>query len=121
MIQILAFLHARLAIALILFAALLGIWGTGALLLRRQIGGGYRSSYLLLIGLTGLQGLFGLALITMTRPHELLHVVYGGFAFLFLPGVYLWASRGSRLREAAFLAVSCWVVAIAYGRGILTG
>jgi hypothetical protein len=120
-LAILDFIHQRLAIALILFAALLGLWGTGGLMLRRQVGGGYRSSYLLMIALTGVQGLFGLALITMTRPHELLHVVYGAFAFLFLPGVYVWATRGSRLREAAFLALSCWIVAIAYGRGILTG
>ena len=121
MTDLLVFLHTRLAIALILFAALLGIWGSAGLLLRRQVGGGYRASYLLMIGLTGVQGLVGLGLITMTRPRELLHIVYGAFAFLFLPGAYLWATRGSRAREAAFLAISCWIVAIAYGRGILTG
>ena len=43
------------------------------------------------------------------------------FAFLFLPGVYFWAGRGPRGREAAFLAIACWVVAIAFGRGIITG
>ena len=120
-ISTLAFLHGRLALALILFAAILGVWGSGGFLLRRQVSPGFRSSYVLMIALTALQGLIGLVLITMTRPHELVHVVYGAFAIVFLPGVYFWAARGSRVREAAFMAASCWIVAIAYGRGILTG
>lgn len=121
MIGILAFLHQRFAFALILFAAALGVWGTVDFLRRRQISPGFRSSYVLMIALTGLEGAIGLILITMARPRELLHVVYGAFAFPFLPGVYFWAGRGTREREAAFLAAACWIVAIAFGRGILTG
>jgi CDP-diglyceride synthetase len=120
-IGILAFLHQRFAFALILFAAALGIWGTIGFLRRRQISPGFRSSYVLMIALTGLQGAIGLVLITMTHPRELLHVVYGAFAIVFLPGVYFWAGRGPRAREAAFLAAACWIVAIAFGRGIITG
>jgi hypothetical protein len=120
-IGILAFLHQRFAFALILFAAALGVWGTVGFITRRQVSPGFRSSYVLMIALTGLQGAIGLILLTMTHPKELLHVVYGAFAFLFLPGVYFWAGRGPRAREAAFLAIACWVVAIAFGRGILTG
>jgi hypothetical protein len=120
-IGFLAFLHQRLAIALILFAALLGIWGTVSFLTRRELSPGFRSSYVLMIAVTAIQGALGLILITMTQPRELLHVVYGAFAFLFLPGIYFWAGRGTRLREAAFLAAACWIVAIAFGRGILTG
>jgi heme A synthase len=125
-IDTLNFLHQRFAIALIVFAAVLGVWGTLSLLLRRQVTPGFRSSYVLMIGLTGLQGALGLVLLTMTRPRELLHVVYGAFAFIFLPGVYFWAGRGgrgggTRGREAAFLAAACWVVAIAFARGIVTG
>jgi heme A synthase len=120
-IGILSFLHQRFAFALILFAALLGIWGTVSFLRTRQVSAGFRSSYVLMIALTGIQGALGLILITMTQPKELLHVVYGGFAFLFLPGVYFWAGRGTKAREAAFLAAACWIVAIAFGRGILTG
>ena len=121
MIDVLALLHQRLAFALILFAAVLGVWGTVGFLRARRVSPGFRSSYLLMIGLTGLQGAIGLILITMTQPKELLHVVYGGFAFLFLPGVYFWAGRGTKAREAAFMAAACWIVAIAFGRGILTG
>src|SRR5215472_7414753 len=111
----------RFALALILFAAALGVWGTVSFMRRREVSGGFRSSYLLMIALTAVQGAIGLVLITQTRPRELLHVVYGAFAFLFLPGVYFWAGRGSKAREAAFMAIACWVVAIAFGRGILTG
>jgi len=120
-IGILAFLHMRFALALILFAAALGVWGTVSFMRRREVSGGFRSSYLLMIALTAVQGAIGLVLITQTRPRELLHVVYGAFAFLFLPGVYFWAGRGSKAREAAFMAAACWIVAIAFGRGILTG
>lgn len=121
MFATLAFLHARFALALILFAAALGVWATASFLLRRQVSPGFRSSYVLMIALTAIEGLLGLILITTTRPHELLHVVYGAFAILFLPGVYLWAGRGDQAREAAILAAACWIVAIAYGRGIMTG
>ena len=121
MIGLLAFLHQRFAFALILFAAALGVWGSVGFLTRRQISPGFRSSYLLMIALTAVQGAIGLILITMTHPRELLHIAYGAFAIVFLPGVYFWAARGPRAREAAILAIACWVVAIAFGRGILTG
>jgi len=122
MIATLNYFHFRLGIALILFAAALGVWGTIAFAVRKRISPGFRSSYVLMIGLTAVQGLIGLVLITTTHPRELLHVVYGAFAILFLPGVYFYAGgRGNRAREAAFLAGACWIVAIAYGRGIMTG
>jgi len=120
-IDTLVFLHARLALALILFAAILGVWGSVGFVIRRQVSAGFRSSYVLMIALTGVQGLMGVALIAVARPREIVHVVYGAFAIIFLPGIYFWAARGSRTREAALMAASCWIVAIAYGRGILTG
>lgn len=124
MLDTLAYFHDRLAIALILFAAALGVWGTVAFFVRKRISPGFRSSFVLMIALTAVQGLLGLVLLTMTQPKELLHVVYGAFAILFLPGVYFYAGRTGRAgaaREAAFLAAACWIVAIAYGRGIVTG
>ena len=109
------------AVALLLFAAVLGLWGTIQFLRRRAVSPGFRSSYLLMIGLTAVQGALGLASLTAYRPRELLHVVYGIFAIAFLPGIFLYGSRGGRPREAAFLTTACWVVAIAFGRGIATG
>jgi CDP-diglyceride synthetase len=119
---LLAFAHARLAVALILYALLLGLWGSFQFLRRRAVSGGFRSSFLLLAGLTALQGLAGLgSLAAGGRPRELLHLVYGIFAVVFLPGLYLYVARGARDREAAFLAAGCWVVLIAFARGLATG
>lgn len=121
MLPIIVFLHNRLALALMLFAVVLGLWGSLSFVTRKQVSPGFRSSYVLMIVLTAIQGLLGLVLIAVARPDNLLHVVYGAFAFLFLPGIYLWAGRGGRAREAAFLAAACWIVAIAYWRGFSTG
>lgn len=116
------YLHERFAVALILYAGLLGIWGGFQFFRSRDVSAGFRSSYLLMIGLLALQGLLGVVLLIGHRqPHEWpLHVVYGIFAIVFLPGVYFYAARGSRLREAAFMATSCWVVLVAFVRGNLT-
>ena len=122
MLAALTFLHARFAIALIVFAAVLGLWGTLSLLTRHQVSGGFRSSYLLMIALTAVQGLVGAAtLASGDRPREILHVVYGIFAIVFLPGVYFWSTNRKPDQEATILAVSAWIMAIAYGRGIMTG
>jgi hypothetical protein len=116
------FLHGFGAQALVAFAVLLGIWGAYGYFRHAQVSGGFRSSYLIMAGLTAVQGLFGLALfITGHGPTRLLHVVYGIFAVLFLPAAYLWAHGGSKRREAIILAAAAWIVAVAYFRGISTG
>lgn len=118
----LIFLHRLSATALIAFAVLLGIWGTYGYFRNAQVSGGFRSSYLIMAGVTALQGLFGLALfLAGHRPHTLLHLVYGIFAVLFLPGAYLYAHGGSKRREAVILAAASWIVAVAYFRGFATG
>jgi heme A synthase len=120
-LSFLSFLHARFGVALLIFAAVLGLLGAFQLLSRRQVGGGFRSGFLLLWGLTVLQGLIGAGtFIEGARPHPL-HFVYGLFALLFLPGVYVYAGDRRKDTEAMLLTIACWVVAIAYGRGIMTG
>ena len=107
---------------LLLFAVVLGIWGTFQYFRKAAISAGFRSSYLIMAGLTAVQGLIGLAAFAIGgRPTTLLHLVYGVFAVLFLPGAYLYAHGGSRRREAVVLAGAAWVVSIAYYRGIATG
>ena len=116
------FLHTLGARALVAFAVVLGLWGTYGYFRRSAVSGGFRSSYLIMAGLTAVQGLVGLALFEVgQRPHTLLHLVYGIFAVLFLPGAYLWAHGGSKRREALILAAAAWIVAVAYFRGIATG
>jgi heme A synthase len=119
------FLHARLAVAAILFALLLAVWGSYQYIRHKAVSAGFRSSYLLLCGLTAVQALLGVAtLLTGSKLHSWLHVVYGIFAVVFLPGLYFYSASGrqtSKAREAVFLAAACWIVLVALGRGWITG
>jgi CDP-diglyceride synthetase len=118
----LVFLHGYGARALVAFAVVLGIWGTYAYFRNQKLSGGFRSSYLIMAGLTALQGLVGLVTLALgQRPTEILHIVYGIFAVLFLPGAYLYAHDGSQRRETLILAGAAWIVSIAFLRGIFTG
>ncbi|MEO9049186.1 MAG: hypothetical protein ABI334_06210 [Candidatus Dormiibacterota bacterium] len=111
------------ATALVIFAVLLGIWGTYLYFRNRELPGGYRSAYLIMAGLTAIQGLIGLAALAFGgQPAKgLLHMVYGVFAVLFLPGAYVYAQGGSKRRETVIIAGAAWVVSIAFVRGIFTG
>jgi len=114
--------HRVSANALVAFSVVLGVWGAYGYFRHAQVSGGFRSSYLIMAGLTAVQGLVGLGLFAAgQRPHELLHIVYGIFAVLFMPGAYLWAQGGSKRREAVILAAASWIIAIAYFRGLATG
>lgn len=119
----LAFLHRYGATVLLIYAVLLALWGTYRYFRAQKLSGGFRSSYLIMAGLTPLQGLLGLgALIGGGSPREgLLHMVYGIFAVIFLPGAYLYSRGGADRREALILAGAAWIVSIAYFRGISTG
>jgi hypothetical protein len=118
----LAFLHGYGARVLLLWSLVLGVWGTIQYFRNRRIGGGFQASFLMLAGLTALQGLIGvLTLAFGTQPRTLLHVVYGIFAVVFLPGAYLYSRSGAQRRESVVLAGACWIVSIAFYRGIATG
>ncbi len=115
-------LHGYGARVLLVYAVVLGLWGGFIYFRNKELSGGFRASYLIMAGLTAVQGLLGLATFAVgARPIELLHVVYGIFAVVFLPGTYLYAQGGARRREAVILAGASWIVSIAYLRGIATG
>lgn len=120
--DVLRFLHGYGARVLLIYAVVLAVWGTYRYFRNQDLSGGFRSSYLIMAGLTAAQGLVGLIAFALGgRPTELLHIVYGVFAVIFLPGAYLYAQGGSRRREAVIMAGAAWVVSIAYLRGIATG
>jgi len=123
MSDFLAALHRISATALVIFAVVLAVWGTYLYFRRAAVTGGFRSSFLIMAGLTAVQGLLGAILLILgNRPADWpLHIVYGIFAVLFLPGVYRYAQGGTPRREAVFLAGAVWVVAIAFARGFMTG
>jgi heme A synthase len=114
-------IHGFAARVLVAYAVVLGVWGAYKYIRDHELGGGFRATYLIMAGLTAIQGLLGLAAFLLgSRPAVLLHVVYGIFAVLFLPGAYLYAQNGSRRRETVILAGAAWIVSIAYLRGIST-
>jgi heme A synthase len=121
--DVLAFLHGYGARVLVAFAVVLAVWGTYSYIRNQSLSGGFRSSYLIMAGVTAVQGLVGLAaLLVGGHPHGgLLHYVYGIFAVIFLPGAYAYAHGGTARRETVILAGACWLVTIAYLRGISTG
>jgi heme A synthase len=123
MTDLLVLLHRVLATALLIYAVVLAVWGTYLYFRKSAVTGGFRSGFLIMAGLTAVQGLFGAALLFLgQRPGDWpLHIVYGIFAVLFLPGLYFYAQGGTKSREAVFLAGAAWVVAVAYFRGIATG
>jgi len=116
------FLHSFGARALVLYAVVLGLWGTYSYFRHDHVSGGFRASFLTMAGLVVVQGaLGGVVFLGAQRPHELLHVVYGIFSALFLPGAYVYAHAGSPRREALVLAGAAWIVSVAFVRGIATG
>ena len=122
MLNVLKPVHGRLAIALIVFAFILGVWGLYQLIRYKAVSGGFRASFLMLAGLAGLQDLAGLlTLVSGGNLADKLHLIYGAFAILFLPFMFVYTSRGDRYREAAFLSASCWIVLVAFIRGLMTG
>jgi heme A synthase len=120
---ILAAVHAYGARVLLIFAVVLGVWGTYEYFRNHRASGGLRSTFLIMAALTPLQGLLGLgALATGGSPREgILHMVYGVFAALFVPGAYVYSRGSDARREVLVLAGASWIVAIAFFRGIATG
>lgn len=123
MLDTLSTLHRFGGTVLLLYAVLLGLWGTYYYIRNRRVSGGFRSSYLIIAALIPIDGLLGLgALIASGHPREgILHMVYGVFAVLFIPGAYLYSRGGTDRRETLILAGASWIVAIAFFRGIATG
>ncbi|MGH7776989.1 MAG: hypothetical protein ACREPI_07415 [Candidatus Dormibacterales bacterium] len=122
MLDVLKVLHGRVAVALIVFAFILGVWSLFQLLRFHAVSGGFRASFVMLLALTGIQDVLGLLTwLSGGHMHDLLHIIYGIFGILFLPFMFVYTNRGGKYREAAFLSASCWIVLIAYGRGFMTG
>jgi heme A synthase len=121
--DILTAVHGYGARVLLIFAIVLGIWGAYEYFRLHRASGGFRSTYLIMAAVTPLQGLLGAgAMVAGGSPSRgILHIVYGIFATLFVPGAYLYSRGSDSRREALVLAGGSWIVAIAFFRGIATG
>jgi heme A synthase len=123
LLSILSTLHRFGGTVLLIYAVLLGVWGSYHYIRNQRVSGGFRSSYLIMAALIPIDGLLGVgALLASGQPREgILHMVYGVFAVLFIPGAYLYSRGGTDRRETLVLAGASWIVAIAFFRGIATG
>jgi hypothetical protein len=123
LLEAVAFLHSLGARVLVVFAILLGLWGAYHYFRNQSVSGGFRSTYLIMAVIAPVQGIAGAAaLLAGGSPAQgWLHMVYGAFATLFLPGAFVYSRGGERRREALVLAGASWIVAIAFFRGISTG
>src|SRR5438270_12912867 len=93
MIATLSFLHSYGARVLLVFALLLGLWGTYHYVRNQLVSGGFRPTYLIMTVVTPVQGLPGASTLLLGgHPSQgLLHTVYGNFVTLFLPDAYLYS------------------------------
>ena len=93
--------HQILANSLLLLMLLLGLWGLGVAVFNRKIGGSYRSTFILAMGVFILQDVIGLALfISGSRPKDILHVIYGVAPVLALGLAHTYAGSMTSRREA---------------------
>ena len=107
---------------LVAVAVALAVLGTYQYIRNRFLPEIFRTTYLLLFGLTALQGLLGIiAFLLGGRPTELLHIAYGVFALIFLPGAYFSSKPSPHRNETLILTIAAWIVAVVYIRGIVTG
>ena len=74
-------LHGRIAIALVLYYAAVGIWGVVLAVRHAPLSPGYRGALIIGVGLGVVQAALGLALvISGLRPLDNLHFLYGAKA-----------------------------------------
>jgi heme A synthase len=101
-------LHQAVANALGLLMLLLGLWGLVVALARRRVGGSFRSTYVLSIGVFGLQAVVGgLLWLSGSRPKDTLHILYGIVPFLALGYAFSYAGRSVKPgRESLVLGIA---------------
>ncbi|HUZ78633.1 MAG TPA: hypothetical protein VMV93_13725 [Chloroflexota bacterium] len=115
--------HQVLARAVVYVLLLLGIWGVGAGLVKRPVGGAYRSTYILAVGLVLVQDLAGVVLfIAGQRPGQMLHLLYGVALPAIMVGAYSYTPGATARREAFTLGLASLIMFImVITRAIPTG
>ena len=100
-------LHQTVAFALGMLMVLLGLWGLIMGLANRPAGGSFRSTYVLSIGVFGLQALIGvILLVSGARPRDTLHILYGIVPFLALGYAFSYSARLKPRTESLTLGLA---------------
>ena len=114
-------LHALTARSLVLYFALVGLWGVLLYFRKAELGGAYRGALVIGVVLAVAQALLGLALMLFVRPAaEPLHYLYGVTAILTLPLLAAYISDKRYSRVLSYGLGSLFIAGLAI-RAITTG
>ena len=111
----LAQLHSALGNSVILFMFVCGIWGLGAFVFRRPVGGSYLGTLVIGEILIIAQALVGVLLLARgSAPGREVHFLYGTLVVISLPAVYGYVqARSSRLDALIYGIASLLIMAFA--------
>jgi hypothetical protein len=115
-------LHQGFFTVVLIYSALMALWGLFLYFRGSNPSGGYLGSLILAEGVAVLQGLIGLVLLAQGhRPGDGLHILYGIVAAITLPSAYFFSSRGTERRDSLIFGLACiFLVGIAI-RAATTG
>jgi heme A synthase len=114
-------LHQRIAFSLVVYFAVLGVWGIVLAIRKSPLTPGYRGALVIGVGLGAVQALIGLVLVLSgDRPLDNLHFLYGASVILTLPLVMSYIVDKKFSRPLAFGLASLFMAGLAI-RAITTG
>ncbi|WP_029214882.1 hypothetical protein [Kallotenue papyrolyticum] len=112
----LAFVHERLNVSILLFVAALGCWGLWNYLRGAGVSGAYLGAVVIAVGLIAVEALLGLVLYLQgPRPPRIaLHMLYGIVALLSFPAAFAFTrGRVGRAEALIYAVVAFFLVGIA--------
>ncbi len=114
-------LHNLIARAIVLYYALLGVWGVFLAIRRADLPATYRGALFIGVGMGLIQAGVGLTLLlTVGHPRDDLHYLYGASVILTLPLVASYIADKTVSRVLAFGLASLFMAGLAI-RAISTG
>lgn len=114
-------LHASIANALVLFYALVGLWGVGLGMLKRPLDSAYRGALVLAVVTACVQVGVGLVLLVVVGlPRDPVHLLYGMSLVITLPLVRQYLA-GQHLPPPMAYGLGCLFMAGLALRAITTG
>lgn len=79
-------MHDRFAVSIVLFMAIVGVWGIVAYFRKSGVTSNYRGTLVIGELMLVMQGIFGITLVLSgDRPGQSLHFLYGGLSVFILP------------------------------------
>ncbi|MEJ7761281.1 MAG: hypothetical protein WKF80_00655 [Thermomicrobiales bacterium] len=118
----LTLVHDRLSISLLLFMAVLGVWGIVAYVRGDAFAGSLAGAFVIGQALIAVQVLAGVALVVAgAAPAETTHYLYGATAILVLPFVWSFLRDRDQRQALLFYSVLALFIAGLAVRGITTG